>query len=187
MASLPPSGVKRKNTVDLYTPQQNTRRAELTKAYKNELKWVCAETNDKASLYLTAIGNMSAGSILYKNASIAAVRDFISTGIEKAWYNRLKSVLSLPDKQIADVLRISTRTLSRKEVFSPDESEKTLRLAATFQKSLETFQDIGTAREWFTSPKQALGGKTPFEFCDTELGAEEVRNLLGRIEHGVFS
>ncbi|MBW1797126.1 MAG: DUF2384 domain-containing protein, partial [Deltaproteobacteria bacterium] len=36
-------------------------------------------------------------------------------------------------------------------------------------------------------PARALGGKTPLEYADTEPGAQEVDELLGRIEHGVFS
>ncbi len=43
------------------------------------------------------------------------------------------------------------------------------------------------AREWLKSPLPALAGKTPLEFADTEPGAQEVEDLLGRIEHGVFS
>jgi hypothetical protein len=40
---------------------------------------------------------------------------------------------------------------------------------------------------WFTSPKIPLDGKTPLECADTEIGAKEVEDLLGRLEHGVFS
>jgi len=34
-------------------------------------------------------------------------------------------------------------------------------------------------------PVKGLGGKTPLEFADTETGAREVENMLGRIEDGV--
>jgi putative toxin-antitoxin system antitoxin component (TIGR02293 family) len=40
---------------------------------------------------------------------------------------------------------------------------------------------------WLKSPQKALGGKTPLEYSDTEPGAREVEDLLGRLEHGVFS
>jgi uncharacterized protein (DUF2384 family) len=33
----------------------------------------------------------------------------------------------------------------------------------------------------------ALGWRTPIDFAQTEPGAREVENLIGRIEHGVFS
>ena len=35
-------------------------------------------------------------------------------------------------------------------------------------------------------PAWALGDVTPLQYADTELGAQEVEDLLGRIEHGVL-
>jgi len=36
-------------------------------------------------------------------------------------------------------------------------------------------------------PNQALGGKTPFELIDNQFGREEVKNVIGRIDYGVYS
>jgi uncharacterized protein (DUF2384 family) len=36
-------------------------------------------------------------------------------------------------------------------------------------------------------PVRALGGKKPFDLLHTSFGREEVRNLLGRIDYGVYS
>jgi len=36
-------------------------------------------------------------------------------------------------------------------------------------------------------PAPALAGRTPLAVATSELGAREVENLLGRLEHGVFS
>jgi uncharacterized protein (DUF2384 family) len=38
-----------------------------------------------------------------------------------------------------------------------------------------------------SSPLPALGGSTPNDALKTDLGAHEVENLIGRIEHGVYS
>jgi putative toxin-antitoxin system antitoxin component (TIGR02293 family) len=73
-----------------------------------------------------------------------------------------------------------------RELEEPDEFH-TLRVASAFQKSIEVLGSLDKARRWFTSPKRALGDKTPLEFCATDIGAEEVCNLLGRIEHGIFA
>lgn len=40
---------------------------------------------------------------------------------------------------------------------------------------------------WLKTPKRALANKTPLELAKTKQGSEQVLNLLGRIEHGVFS
>jgi uncharacterized protein (DUF2384 family) len=37
------------------------------------------------------------------------------------------------------------------------------------------------------TPQFGLGGAVPLEYAETEVGAREVENLLGRIEHGVYS
>ncbi len=92
-------------------------------------------------------------------------------------------VLIMPAK----VIRIPSRTIARRKVFKADESERILRVARVFHRTLEVMEDLERARNWFKNPKRALGEKTPFEYCDTDLGVNEVLNLLGRIEHGVFS
>jgi putative toxin-antitoxin system antitoxin component (TIGR02293 family) len=59
--------------------------------------------------------------------------------------------------------------------------ERLLRLATGTLESTEN------ARAWLTSPQLGLGGAIPLEHSVTELGAREVEDLLGRIEHGVYS
>ena len=46
--------------------------------------------------------------------------------------------------------------------------------------------DIAAARKWLQMPQRGLGGETPLDFASTEVGAREVENLIGRLEHGVF-
>jgi putative toxin-antitoxin system antitoxin component (TIGR02293 family) len=40
---------------------------------------------------------------------------------------------------------------------------------------------------WLNSPNHGLGGRTPLQMAQTEAGSREVENLIGRLEHGVFS
>ncbi|MBW2100841.1 MAG: DUF2384 domain-containing protein [Deltaproteobacteria bacterium] len=42
------------------------------------------------------------------------------------------------------------------------------------------------AAKWFKEPARRLGGQTPLAFAETKLGAQQIRTLLIRIEHGVF-
>jgi putative toxin-antitoxin system antitoxin component (TIGR02293 family) len=43
-------------------------------------------------------------------------------------------------------------------------------------------------RDWsWYSPNRALADQTPFSMLDTEQGAQIVLDVLGRLEHGVFS
>lgn len=69
-----------------------------------------------------------------------------------------------------------------------NESDRLLRAAALFEKSVELFDgDRSEAMRWLQSPQRALGGVEPLHFARTEGGAREVEELIGRLEHGVFS
>lgn len=56
-----------------------------------------------------------------------------------------------------------------------------------FEKAEVVFENADLARQWLNRPQFGLGGEIPLDFAKTENGAREVENLLGRIEHGVFS
>ena len=43
------------------------------------------------------------------------------------------------------------------------------------------------ASRWLDTPNRALGGRTPLELLDTDLGSRQVEDVLGRIAHGVYS
>ena len=65
-----------------------------------------------------------------------------------------------------------------------------MRLVATFKNcsgSTKIFGSDENTRGWFNAKILALGWKTPLEYAQTEPGAREVENIIGRIEHGVYS
>jgi putative toxin-antitoxin system antitoxin component (TIGR02293 family) len=47
--------------------------------------------------------------------------------------------------------------------------------------------DRDAASVWMLSPLPGLGGATPNDAAKTDLGARDVENLIGRMEHGVYS
>jgi len=48
-------------------------------------------------------------------------------------------------------------------------------------------EDEHLARRWLSSPQRGLGGAVPLDYAETEIGAREVEDLLGRIEYGVYA
>jgi uncharacterized protein (DUF2384 family) len=46
---------------------------------------------------------------------------------------------------------------------------------------------VNKARVWLKFPQRGLGGAVPLDYAETEVGAREVDNLLGRIDYGVYS
>jgi putative toxin-antitoxin system antitoxin component (TIGR02293 family) len=93
--------------------------------------------------------------------------------------------------EVAHFVRVPERTFARRResgFLEPAESERLLRLADVFARALRLFDgDRDAARRWLTSPVKGLGNSKPIDYAQTELGASEVRNLMGRLEHGVFS
>lgn len=100
-----------------------------------------------------------------------------------------RSGISLSD--IASLIGLPPRTFARRKAsgrLTSDESEKLLRISAVFEQAVDLFEgDRAGALKWLTSPKKALQNETPLAYSRTELGAREVENLIGRLEHGVFS
>jgi putative toxin-antitoxin system antitoxin component (TIGR02293 family) len=67
------------------------------------------------------------------------------------------------------------------------ESDRVVRLARLLGMAGFVMASKEAGRQWLCSPQVGLGGAVPLEYAETELGAREVENLLGRIEHGVYS
>ena len=156
-------------------------------AFKHKNAWVVGAPRSAALWYGIVLANLSCGPMPQESATIDAVRDALSRGLNRTAFDRLKLITDLSSDQLGRTVRIPQRTLSRRTRFKPDESERILRVASVFQKALEVLGEVNTVRRWFTTPKRALGGHSPLDFCDTEPGAQEVDYLLGRIEHGVFT
>ncbi len=100
-----------------------------------------------------------------------------------------RSGLALP--QLAATIGIPERTLARRKVsrrLTPDESERLLRISAIFEDAVDLFEgDVAAAVNWLTTPRKALGDRPPLSYARTEPGAREVENLIGRLEHGIYS
>jgi len=115
----------------------------------------------------------------------------IEAGLSFKALESLAALSGLSVSRIASTLGIPERTLARRREagrFAPHESERLLRISTIFEKAVGLFEgDVSGAVTWLTHPKRALGGQTPFAYSRTEVGAREVENLIGRLEHGVFS
>jgi putative toxin-antitoxin system antitoxin component (TIGR02293 family) len=93
--------------------------------------------------------------------------------------------------ELARLINIPTRTYARriagKSRLKVAEGERATRLMRLFDRAKEVFGTDANTRGWFNARILALGWKTPLEYAQTEPGAREVENIIGRIEHGVYS
>lgn len=113
----------------------------------------------------------------------------VRQGLSYSAWERFVRNTALPKHAAATLVQISSRTLNRRKEegrLHPDESDRLLRATRIFAETLALFEgDAEQTRRWLTSPQLALGGSTPLDYATTGIGAREVENLIGRLEHGI--
>lgn len=93
-------------------------------------------------------------------------------------------------KEIVEVLGIPWSTMARRKKagrFRRDESDRLYRLVRIAAMAAEVLESRERTARWLHEPNRALGGETPLHLLDTDVGARQVEEILGRIEYGVYS
>lgn len=114
----------------------------------------------------------------------------LRSGLPVGELDALQHGLGLPMEKLVPLLGISKATLHRRKAtgrLDPAESDRLVRFARLLGQAAFVMESVENGRRWLLSPQMGLGGAVPLEFAETEVGAREVENLLGRIEHGVYS
>lgn len=76
-------------------------------------------------------------------------------------------------------------TYKRRRVLSPQESERTERLARVVATADYVWDEPAAARHFLHEPHPMLEGRPPLDLALTELGARRVEDLLWRLFHGL--
>ncbi len=114
----------------------------------------------------------------------------LKAGLPFVELEELRLSLGLPLEKLAPILGISMATLHRRKAagrLDTAESDRVVRFAKLLGKALVVLESEANARLWLSSPQVGLGGEIPLHYAETEVGAREVEDLLGRIEEGVYS
>ena len=115
----------------------------------------------------------------------------IEEGLPFESVDRFRAATEMSLSEITDLLGIHPRTISRrrgKGRLDRAESERLLRMSDLYRQAKTLFEgDQAGARAWLKQPQRALGGQSPWEYARTEVGARRVEQLIGQLEHGVFS
>ena len=137
------------------------------------------------------VSTLRESSLGLKNAEPLQVARQLKAGLPFLAVLRLQKASQLPLETIARVIGVPRRTLARRKNqgrLTGPESERLYRLSVVFEKAVELFDgDTSAARTWLETPSKALGQESPLSVTETEVGAREVEDLIGRLEHGVFS
>ena len=114
----------------------------------------------------------------------------IREGISKRDFEGFKQKAGLDYDQLAAILSVARATLINKkgtEKFNQTLSEKIVSLADIYSYGYEVFEYTERFNQWVFRPNQALGGIPPYDLLDSQYGREEVKDLIGRIDYGVYS
>jgi putative toxin-antitoxin system antitoxin component (TIGR02293 family) len=117
------------------------------------------------------------------------LREAIREGFPHAVLEELMRSSGLTLKELADSLDLSSRSLQRRRRgrLARFESDRLYRMARVLALARESLGDSARASRWLKRTNRALGGVSPLAAIDTEPGARQVENLLGRIAHGGIS
>lgn len=118
------------------------------------------------------------------------LREAIREGFPPAVVERLMRASGLTLRELATALDLSPRSLQRRRSagkLARYESDRLYRLARIVVLANEFLGNHERAIHWLKRPNRALGGIAPIAAIDTELGARQVENVLGRIAYGGVS
>jgi len=105
--------------------------------------------------------------------------------------DNLKSLLSLGDNDLAQILGITSKTLQRKRkaraALTPVESDRLYRVQAIFALAVKVLGSPEDAKEWLSTPQIDLRDRMPLELLTTSAGASLVEEVLNRMEYGILA
>ncbi|MCS0414930.1 DUF2384 domain-containing protein [Vibrio diabolicus] len=117
--------------------------------------------------------------------------DAVHKGFEPKVYRNIVDRVKLSQSEFQHVTLIPVSTIKRRlkndERFNTQESDAIYRLAMLLKLATELFDDEERALKWMRENVYGLGGKRPLDMVSTTVDFEIVKDLIGRLEHGVFS
>lgn len=130
----------------------------------------------------------------YIGEKIESPFDFItlaSKGIDSHVILNFKNHFKLSRDFTALLLNVSEPTIYRwlrnSKKLQKSHAVQLFELADLFLTGAEVFESSGNFLKWLELPNAALGGLEPKKLLEFPGGVSKVGDLLGRIEHGVYS
>jgi len=130
----------------------------------------------------------------YIKSGIESPFDFItlaSKGIDPQIIINFREHFGISRGRTAELLSVSEPTIYRwvkgDKKLERNYSMQLFELTDLFLYGSEVFESKENFFKWLELPNTALGGIQPLELLDVPGGISKVHDLLGRIEHGVYS
>jgi putative toxin-antitoxin system antitoxin component (TIGR02293 family) len=129
----------------------------------------------------TALGHLSKAEDL---------REAVRAGLPLLALHSLQESLQLSRESLSRLLSMPERTLARRQKqarLTAGESDRLVRAARVMAHAVRVLGSRDKAAHWLRTANRALDDTTPISLLDTDIGAQQVSEVLGRIEYGVYS
>lgn len=120
----------------------------------------------------------------------ADLERLVNVGLPAAVVRHLAESTGTSLRLLQEITHIDRSTFSRRlkqrALLKVSESDRVARVARIAALAVEAL-GRNDGLQWLRESNAALGGRIPFELLGTDAGARQVEQIIGRIEHGVFS
>lgn len=130
----------------------------------------------------------------YIKSRVESPFDFIhlaAAGIAAQVISNFREHFGLSLEETAAILNVSEPTIYRwiksNKVLERNVSVKLFEVADLFLYGTAVFDSQENFFKWLRLPNTSLGGMDPYELLEIPGGVSKVRDVIGRIEHGVYS
>jgi putative toxin-antitoxin system antitoxin component (TIGR02293 family) len=130
----------------------------------------------------------------YVTVDVQSPFDFIhlaKEGVNANVINNFRMYFKLRRDTVASILNISEPSLYRwakdNKTLEINYSIKLFETTDLFLYGIEVLESKENFFKWLNLPNAALGGFEPLEIIELPDGVSKVRDVIGRIEHGVYS
>jgi putative toxin-antitoxin system antitoxin component (TIGR02293 family) len=117
--------------------------------------------------------------------------DVTEKGLPIVVLKKLQKRMQFTNRELGKSLDMSESTLQRRlklnQKLDKKESESAIHLASVWAKGIEVFEDEEMFRTWLHTKNKALGDNKPLDLLHSPIGRDEIKDLLSRIEWGVYS
>ena len=108
----------------------------------------------------------------------------VPPGLAFGEFEALRKQMDLSLDELMARLGLSRSTVAQRKAagrLTNDESGKVVCFARLLGHAVHLFGDLEEARQWLKTPQRALHGAVPLDYAKTEMGAQEVENLLSQL------
>lgn len=120
----------------------------------------------------------------------ADLENMVVDGLPAQVVRNLAESTGMSLRELQEITHIDRSTFSRRikhgAFLKADESDRIARVARIAALAVEALGRAAGLR-WLREPNHALGKRVPLGMLGTDAGARQVEQIIGRIEHGVFS